>query len=350
MLDSSPMNKHYTVDIKEQPESMVELAGEITWEHMQTFEDTAFKKLAEHLTLDGFRKGQIPTDIARKHIPDELILGEMAELAIQDTYPTIIAEEKVDVIGRPSVAITKLARGNALGFSISAAVVPEIKLPDYKKLAQGVATVETKEVTDGDVEKVIENLRQMRAYGHVHADGDNHQHDEPLPEINDEFAKSFGNFQTVDEMRAKIRENLIAESAAAAKDKRRVQIMEAIIANTSFVIPAIILESEQQKMLAQIEADVAHSGATLEDYLTHIKKSKEELLAEFKPEAEKRARFQLVLNAIARAEKSLPTEEEVEAEAQKLVQMYPGADLNRTRAYADMLLTNEKVLSMLEAK
>lgn len=340
----------YTVTVTPKPKSTIELAGEIAWDHLQTFEDAAFSHLAEHLTLDGFRQGKIPPEIARKHIPEDILLTDMAERAIQDTYPTMVTDTKLDVIGRPSVMITKLARSNALGFTITAAVVPDIKLPDYKKVANAVELETAKEITDADVEQVIENLRQMRAYGHVHGSEHEHAHTEPLPEVNDEFAKSFGNFQTVDDMRAKIRENLTHEAAAAAKDKRRVGIMEAIVAETTFELPDILVQSEQDKLLAQIEADVARSGASLEDYLTHIKKTKEELLAEFAPEAEKRARFQLVLNAIARAEKALPTEEEVEAEAQKLMQMYPGADLNRTKAYADMLLTNEKVFQLLEGK
>jgi trigger factor len=126
--------------------------------------------------------------------------------------------------------------------------------------------------------------------------------------------------------------------------------MEAIIKETSFEVPEIVLKSETDKMIATIEADVARSGASLDDYLAHVKKTKEELIEECKPEAEKRARFQLVLNAISRDAKVLPTEAEVEAEAQKYMAMYPTADPNRTRAYADMMLTNDKVLSMLEGK
>jgi FKBP-type peptidyl-prolyl cis-trans isomerase (trigger factor) len=273
----------------------------------------------------------------------------MAELAINSVYPAILKKYALDVIGRPNVSITKIARGNALGFTIEAAIVPTITLPDYKKIGSLVALDDAKEVLESDVDKVVDDLRQMRAYGHVHGEHDGeHAHDEPLPEADDTFAQSFGNFKTLEEFRAKIKENLLVEADQATKDKRRVTIMENIIKETSFEVPAVILTSETEKMLAQIEADVARSGASLEDYLTHIKKTKEELMTEFAPEAEKRARFQLVLNAIARQTNILPTEEEVEVEAQKYMAMYPGADLNRTKAYADMMLTNEKVLSLLE--
>jgi FKBP-type peptidyl-prolyl cis-trans isomerase (trigger factor) len=79
-------------------------------------------------------------------------------------------------------------------------------------------------------------------------------------------------------------------------------------------------------------------------------KTKEGMMEEFKPEAEKRARVQLVLNAISRKEKIVPAEEEIKMETERLMAMYPGADQARTEAYVDMMLTNEKTLALLEGK
>lgn len=342
--------KPYTITKTTLPESRIEIKGEIAWDHLATHEDAVFTKLAADIQLDGFRKGSVPKDIARKHIPEEILLTEMAEEAINELYPNILTDESIDAIGRPEVMITKLARNNALGFTITTAVVPTIKLPDYRKLAKDITLSKAKEVTEEDVEKVIHELRQIRAYGHVHGEHDAHQHEEPLPEADDAFAQSFGEFKTVAELREKIKENLTKEAEQATHDKRRIEIMETIVKETAFEVPAIILASETEKMLAQIEAEVARSGASLEDYLKHIEKTKEQLIEEFKPEAEKRARFQLVLTTIARDAKILPTEEEVESEAQKYIAMYPTADPIRTRAYADMMLTNEKVFTLLEGK
>jgi len=342
--------KPYTITITELPASVLEIKGEIAWEHVASFETKAFAALSEKLTLDGFRKGNIPTDIAKKHIPDELVLADMAELAINDIYPSLLIDHSIDAIGRPEVALTKLARNNPMGFTVTTAVVPAIKLPDYKKIGATVAPTTPKEIAEEDIDKVVQDLRQIRAYGHVHHEGHDHQHEEPLPEVDDAFAQSFGEFKSVVELRDKVKENLIKEAAQNMLDKRRIETMEAIVKETSFDVPAIVLASETDKMIAQIEADVARTGASLEDYLKHIKKTKEELIEEFKPEGEKRARFQLVLTTIARDAKILPTEEEVEAETQKYMAMYPTADPMRTRAYADMLLTNEKVFLLLEGK
>ncbi len=347
MLESRPMQ--YTVTITELPESMVEITGELSWESFATFEKKAFDRLAAHLELDGFRKGHIPEQVAKQHIKDELVLGDMAELAVQSLYPTILVDKKIDALGRPQLAITKLARDNSLGFTIRTAVLPVIKLPNYKKIAKEVGSLEEVVVTDADINKVVEDLRQLRAYGHIHSETDNHEHTEQLPEVNDEFAKSFGNFETVETMREKIKENLTNEKIQAAKDKRRITIMEAIIGATDIVVPQVVLRSEQEKMLAQIEADIMRAGMTLEQYLTQAGKDKEALMDEFKPEAEKRAKFQLAINAIARDAEVVVSDTEVEAEADRLIAMYPGADRARTIAYADLVLTNEKVFTLLES-
>ncbi len=342
------MNKTHTVNVKELPDSKVEITGSVTWEAVAKYEKRAFEHMAGHLNIDGFRKGHIPENVAKSHIPEELLLNDMAEKALQDIYPEIIKETTIDVIGRPELAITKIARNAAVEFTITATVLPTIELPDYKKIAKGIDPVTEEAVTEEDIEKVVQELRQLRAYGHVHGADQEHNHEEPLPEVTDEFAKSFGEFEDVKQMREKIRENVAREKAQDAKDKRRIAIMEGIVEKTDFVIPAIVLQSEQEKMLAQVEADITRAGFTLDDYLKQSNLTKEGMMNDFKPEAEKRARVQLVLNAISRKENIVPADEEVQVETERLMAMYPGADQVRTAAYVDMMLTNEKTLSLLE--
>lgn len=338
------------LETKELDGAMIEIKGEISWEIFSGYEKKAFERLVKHVEVDGFRKGNVPEAIAKKQIGDELLLSDMAELAIGEFYPTILEEKKIDAIGRPAVSITKLARGNALGFTLTTAVLPQIKLPDYKKIAKNAPAVSEVSVTEEEVDKVIEDLRQMRAYGHVHGEGDNHSHQEALPEVNDEFAKSFGGFKDLSELRAKIKENLLREKDQNESDKRRIAIMDNLIKETTFDVPAIILQSEQDKMIAQIEADVTRSGMEFEAYLKQINKTRADIAEEFKGEAERRARFQMIINAIAKDMELTISDEEIDKEAEKLMQQYPGADLARTKAYADMILVNERILSMLESQ
>ncbi len=340
----------YTATVTQLPGSQVQIISEIPWDEVTTFEPAVIDTLRANLDIDGFRKGAVPADVARKHIPEDLVMDALADAAINAAYPAILAEHKLDVIGRPEVSLTKIARGNPLAFTVTAAVFPTIKLPEYKKLALQVASSTPQDVTEADVDRVLGELRQMRAYGHVHGEHDTHEHTEPLPDLDDAFAATFGDFKTIDELRVKVKENLQRDSETAARDKRRVAIMDSIVSSTTFDIPEIIIKSETDKMLATIEGDLARSGATFDQYLEHIKKTKEQVIEEFKPEAEKRGRFQFILNSIARDANIVPTEAEVEAEAQKFMQLYPTADHSRTKAYAEMMLTNEKVLALLEGK
>jgi FKBP-type peptidyl-prolyl cis-trans isomerase (trigger factor) len=344
------MSKQYTATVKQLPDAMVEIKGEMVWDTLTQYEKKAFDHLAGHLEIDGFRKGKVPEDVARKQIPDMVLINDMAEQALQEIYPSIIKDNDLDIIGRPEVAITKLARNNAVEFTIRATVLPTIELPDYKKIAKEIKEESPAEVSDEEVTKVVEELRQLRAYGHVHGHDEQHTHTEELPEVTDEFAKSFGHFENIVDMRAKITENLSKEKVQEAKDKHRIGIMEAIVEKTDFIVPAIVIQAEQEKMLAQIETDITRAGFTLDDYLKQSNLTKEGLLADFKPESEKRARVQLVLNAISRKENIIPSEEEVKAEVERLMAIYPTADQARTIAYVDLMLTNEKTLAMLGGK
>lgn len=341
--------KNYTVKVTKHDDATIEMDCTLSWEAFAAFEKRALARLGEHLELPGFRKGHIPEEVVGKQLGDELILSDMAELAIQELYPTLLEEEKIDAIGRPSLSITKIARGNELAFTLRTAVVPAFTLPDYKSLAATVAPIAPAETTDADVEKVIENLRHLRAYGHVHEEGHDHGHTEPLPEVDDAFAKSFGEFTSVEELKMKVRENVSKEKEVEARSARRAAILEAVVEQTSFVVPSVIVESEQDKLYAQIEADIAHSGLSMEEYLKQANKTKEQIMEEYKPEAEKRARMQLVINAIARKENIAANDEEVRERSQTLMTLYPGADKARTEAYADMVITNEKVLDFLES-
>ncbi len=92
----------------------------------------------------------------------------MAEMALSEHYPKIIDEEKIDVISRPEISITKIARNNPLGFKIRTSVLPEVKLPDYKAIAKKtLAAVPAEEknvtVTDEDMENTIMDIRRSRA-------------------------------------------------------------------------------------------------------------------------------------------------------------------------------------------
>jgi FKBP-type peptidyl-prolyl cis-trans isomerase (trigger factor) len=97
-----------------------------------------------------------------------------------------------------------------------------------------------------------------------------------------------------------------------------------------------------------MEEDLGRSKLGMEDYLTHIKKTKDDLKKEWTPSAEKRAKLQLILNEIAKKEDIKADEAAVETQTQELLTHYKDADAMRVRVYVMSVLTNEAVMKMLE--
>ena len=352
----SNMTKIYKIkDTKNLPDCEVEITAEIEESALETYKTKAFKKIKEIAELPGFRKGHVPDGILKEKFGELGILEDATELAINDCAIEIIAESKVNFLGRPNITISKIAIGSPIEFKIQVTTMPEVKLPDYKKIAKKENSKEEKveEVTEKQIEETIEQIRKMYSeQNHVHAPGEEHKEGEtlPLPEINDEFVKKLGDFKDVTDFKIKLKENIAKEKEFKTKDKKRLKIIEEIIKDSKIDMPKAITESELDKMEGQFKADIAQMGLQPEDYLKHIKKTWEELRNEWRPDAEKRAKTQIILQKISLEEKLELDKEAVEKEIKHLEEQYKSADPERIRAYVEMIHSNEAVIKFLESQ
>lgn len=365
------------IEKKDLPKSLVEFKIVVEEKELEVHHAKAFAEVQKTVEVDGFRKGNAPEDLIVKKYGDMIILEEMANLALREAYVKAIEEHKVSPISEPSVVITKLAKGNPLELTITVPVLPEMTLPAYKKIASGVNKDDEKiEITDKDIDEVLEELRKGRATqhnhehghdhsheGHDHSDHEGHNHETHahethtdatvpevvLPELNDDFAKSFGeSFTSLSDLKAKVGENLKLEKEQKAREKRRSAIVEKLVAEASVELPDVIVESELEMMLGQMKQDITKFGGTWEDYLAHSKKTEDEFKVMWRTDAEKRAISQVLLHKIAQAEKLTATDEEIEVELVRLMAQIQDADENRAKSYLYQAITNEKVLKFLE--
>ncbi len=344
------------INVKKLPKSEVEIEGEIEAEIFEGYWNKALKKVGENAEFDGFRKGKVPENVLLSKIPEIRILEEMAELALSENYPMILEENKIDAIGRPEIVITKLARKNPMGFKIKTAVLPEVSLPDYKKIAKEImGNVPENEknitVSDEELEKTIEEIRKSRAPKVEAKEGEEEKKLEPiLPELNDEFVKSMGPFENVEDFRKKLRENIKLEKENQAKEKTRIKMVEKIIDGSEMELPEILMESETSKIIHRMQGDVAQMGLKFEDYLTHLKKNEEDLRKDFRKDAEQRSKLSLVLANIAKVENIKPEDEAIEHEVAHILEHYKEADPEAARMHTHQVLSNEKVFEFLEAQ
>jgi FKBP-type peptidyl-prolyl cis-trans isomerase (trigger factor) len=340
------------ITIKKLTESEVEISGEISAEEFESFRNEVMKDFRAEMELPGFRKGHAPDNLIIGKLGDEKILYEMAEKALAHNYPEILKEKKIDAIGQPEIAITKIAKNNPLGFTIKTATMPEFKLADYKKIAKTENTkpAESLEVTDKEIADVIEEIRKNRGSHekHEHKEGEKCEEKIDLPELNDEFAKSLGQFESVTDLKNKIKENLTGDKTRRAKDKKRLEIMEEIIAQTKIDLPKILVEGELNKLSHEMRHQLESMGLKYEDYLSHLKKTEEDLRKEWEPEAIKRGKFGLILAAVAEQEKIAADVKELDSETSHILEQYKDADPARVRAYAENMIINENVFKFLE--
>lgn len=341
------------VEIKHLEKSEVEIHVEIPNETLLATWPKAVKQIQKLAEVDGFRKGHVPENIVVSKFGDMAILEEAAQIILEETYPTILSEHKLDAIGQPQIRTTKIAKTEDLHFTITTAILPEVTLPDYKAIAKKFSE-EKKEVTvtDEEITATLKEVQESQAHeAHHKANPDDHSHNHEnmtLPELNDDFAKSLGNFASLEELKEKVKENLQKEKENREIDKRRLEMFNAISDATKVEIPSILIEGELERMLAQMRYDVTQFGATYEDYLEHIKKTEEDLRTEWREEAERRAKVQMVMNEIAKEEKLSPTQEQIALEVEKSKSYYKDVDNERLEAYFSQVLQNQNVLAFLE--
>ena len=343
-------------------DSTAEIIISFEWADVANHKEAILKEIQTNYEADGFRKGNVPLDRIEKEISSLEIYERCVEKQLQEKYTEILKSEGIDAIGRPMITVLKLAENNPVEVKIETAVYPEVKLPDYKKIASGAMDEVNKEAnsfeaTDEELTKTFEELQQMRAHQKMHSEGghshDDHSHGEITPDmypvLDDEFAKSFG-FDDLDKMREKMRENVAKEKEQKHSDKNRIVMIEKIIESTEVVTPDLLINAELDSMMHRMQHDIAMMGMKFEDYLKHINKTEADLRIEYTGDAKKRVSSKLIIEEISKKENLKPSDADIEKEVIRLMNEYPEADKLQTTMYVESILTNEKVFSFLEGK
>lgn len=318
------------------------------------------KETLSNISVDGFRKGHVPADIAAKQIQPMRVLEEMAQRAISDAYIDVLEETKIKAIGHPQIMITKIAEGSDLEFTLTTAALPEITLGDYKKIAKAeMAKNDDVSIGEKEIQDAIDTIRKMRAQQTMTenaAEGEiakswNDIKSEDLPEVTDDFAKAVGKFEDVADFKAKIKENLIAEKESKNIEKKRIAIIEGILADSNIDVPNMMIDYEVTKMMHEFEGNIAMTGMDFGEYLKSINKTRDDYKIEWRPQGKQRAQTQLMLNEIATIEKIEASDIEIDAEVAKIMEQYKdqkNIDENNVKAYVSSVLTHQKVFEFLE--
>ncbi|MFJ8144543.1 trigger factor [Streptomyces sp. NPDC096048] len=138
----------------------VRLTVEVPFEELKDSLDAAYKKINQQVTVKGFRKGKIPARVIDQRFGRGAVLEEAVNDALPKFYTDAVNEAELNPLGQPEVDITELKDGETLNFTAEVDIRPAIEIPDYSGIEVEVDAVE---VSDEDVEKAVEQLRERFA-------------------------------------------------------------------------------------------------------------------------------------------------------------------------------------------
>ena len=178
-----------------------------------------------------------------------------------------------------------------------------------------------------------------------------------LPEIDDELAKDLNidGVETLEQLEVHTKEQIRARKQADVENKFNEDLFEAVIATTEVDVPEVMVQSEIDYMLREVEQNMAAQGLTFDLFQQITGKTVDVMREEMHEQAEKRVKFNLIVSAIAKAENIEVTEEEVEEEIANIASTY-GKEVNEVKAIFNGQtaqlksdLANRKALELVKA-
>ena len=349
----------------------VKLNVEVPFEELAPAIDTAYKRIARQVKVQGFRPGKVPPRILDQRVGRGVVLEEALNDALPKLYRAAVDEHEVAAVGQPEVDLTSFADGAPLTFTATVDVRPDINLPDYEGLP---VTVDAISVSDEEVDQQLGSLRDrfstLRTVERPAANGDFvvidiHATDaegeriegseaagltyevgtdslitgideavagaspgdlrtfqaeiqygvhagttatfhvtvtavkeKESPELDDDFAKTASEFDTIaelrDDVRARIERIRRLEQGVQARDR----VLEALLERTEVPLPESMVEAETDWRVQRMAQQVSEAGMTLEQFLADSGQTVEQLRADAREGAEQAVRAQLVLDAV----------------------------------------------------
>ena len=340
----------------------------------------SYNKNKKNISIQGFRKGKAPRKMVEKLYGPEVFYEDAANFAIPDAYEEAAKESGLEIVSRPEIDVVEIEKGKDFVFTATVAVKPEVTLGDYKGIEVEKKTVK---VMAADVNAEIDKVREQNSRmitvenrgikkddtavidfeGFV--DGEPFQggkgedysvvsgclsfidtfedqlvgkkageevdvnvtfpeeyHEaslkgkpalfkvtvkeikkKELPKLDDEFASEVSEFETLKEYKASVKKNLT--------ERRKEE-----------ELPEPMVDEQTQQMIQEFAGRLSSQGLSFDQYMQMTGMTVDALMGQMKPEAEKRIRTRLALEAIVDAEKIKATAKDIDKEIENMANMY----------------------------
>lgn len=182
-------------------------------------------------------------------------------------------------------------------------------VPGFEEQLVGMTPEEEREIEITFPDTVREDLAGQKATFHVKLVGIKERR---LPDLDDEFAKDTGQFETLEEMRANFRERLETAAGEEADNQMRSDLVERVAEAAEVDIPEVMVDHELDHMVREMQLTLAQNGLAWDQYLEMLDTTEADWKQNLREDANGRVKQELVLEAVAKAEGLEPDEDAVD--------------------------------------
>ena len=143
-----------------------------------------------------------------------------------------------------------------------------------------------------------------------------------LPKLDDEFASEVSEFETLKEYKASVKKNLTERRKEEAKREKENEVVEKVVEKITVELPEPMVDEQTQQMIQEFAGRLSSQGLSFDQYMQMTGMTVDALMGQMKPEAEKRIRTRLALEAIVDAEKIKATAKDIDKEIENMANMY----------------------------
>jgi len=149
------LNSTMKIKVEKLPKSQVKISISVPLSNLGKYEDQVVANLSSQTKISGFREGKAPKDVLIQHVGEDVFRAHVLDAAIPGLYMQAVDQEKIDVVSRPEIKITK---DDPFEFEATVAILPEVKLKDYSKVKVKMNKVS---VSDKEVDEMLK-AQQMK--------------------------------------------------------------------------------------------------------------------------------------------------------------------------------------------
>ena len=153
-----------------------------------------------------------------------------------------------------------------------------------------------------------------------------------LPELNDEFASEVSEFDTLDEYKKDVEKKLAEKKEIEGNSKNEDAVVAKVVENATMEIPDKMIDAQAENMVQDMARRMQSQGLSLDMYLKYTGMTVEQMKEQARPDAEKRIRTRLVLEAVAKAENIQISDEKVDEEVAKMAEAYK-MEVDKLKSY-----------------